>query len=107
MSRGVPSCSILPSRMTTILSLSTIASDWSWVTQIVVTPVRSWMRAELEAHLLAQAGIQIGQRLIEQQNLGVVGERPAKRDALLLAAGQLARHRHRSGPRASAATAPP
>ena len=44
---------------------------------------------ELEAHALAQLGVEIGQRLVEQQELGLHDERPGQREALLLAAGQL------------------
>ena len=47
--------------------------------------------AHLEAHLLAQIGVEIGQRLVEQQRLGLDDQRARERDALLLAARQLAR----------------
>ena len=46
--------------------------------------------AHLEAHLLAQIGVEIGQRLVEQQRLRLDDQRAGERDALLLAAGQLA-----------------
>ena len=46
--------------------------------------------ADLEAHLLAQVGVEIGQRLVEQQRLGLDHQRARQRHALLLAAGQLA-----------------
>jgi hypothetical protein len=46
---------------------------------------------DLEAHLLAQVGIEIRQGLVEEQRLGLHHERPGERHALLLAAGQLAR----------------
>ena len=46
--------------------------------------------AHLEAHLLAQIGVEVGQRLVEQQRLGLDDQRAGERDALLLAAGQLA-----------------
>ena len=47
--------------------------------------------ADLRAHLLAQIGIQVGQRFIQQQHLGFDHDRPRQRDALLLAAGQFRR----------------
>ncbi len=47
--------------------------------------------AHLEAHLLAQIGIEIAQRLIKQERLRLHDQRTRERDPLLLAAGQLAR----------------
>ncbi len=44
-----------------------------------------------ESHLLAQIGVEVGQRLVEQQGLGLDYERAGKCNALLLAARQLAR----------------
>ena len=46
---------------------------------------------ELEAHALAQLGVEIGQRLVEQQELRLHHERARQRQALLLAAGELGR----------------
>ena len=45
---------------------------------------------DLGAHLDAQLGVEVGQRLVEQEELGVAHQRPAHRDALALAARQLA-----------------
>ena len=47
--------------------------------------------AQLDAQRLAQLGIEIGQRLVEQQQLGRDRECARQRDALLLPAAQ--RHR--------------
>ena len=47
--------------------------------------------ADLDAHLLAQLGIEIGERLVEQQHVRPEDERAGQRHALLLAAGQLPR----------------
>ena len=44
---------------------------------------------DLEAHLLAQVGVEIGQRLVQQQDLGLDDQRARHRDALLLATRQL------------------
>src|SRR6516225_9000830 len=47
--------------------------------------------AHLEAHLLAQIGIEIRERLVEEERLGLDDEGARKRHALLLAARELAR----------------
>jgi hypothetical protein len=47
--------------------------------------------AHLEAHLLAQVGVEVRQRLVEQQGFGLDDQRARERNALLLAARQLAR----------------
>ena len=48
-------------------------------------------RLQLELHLLAQLQVECAERLVEQQHLRPVHERAGERDALLLAAGELAR----------------
>ncbi|MPM60397.1 hypothetical protein SDC9_107248 [bioreactor metagenome] len=45
--------------------------------------------AKLGLHLVAQLGVQIAQRLVEQQHAGLVGQCPGQGDPLLLAAGEL------------------
>ena len=47
--------------------------------------------ADLEAHLLAQIGVEIGERLVEQKRFRFDDERARERRALLLAAGQFMR----------------
>ena len=47
--------------------------------------------ADLDAHLLAQLGVEIRQGLVEQEHVGAEGERAGERDPLLLAARELAR----------------
>ena len=47
--------------------------------------------ADEDPHLLAQLGVEIGERLVEQQDLRLDHQRAGQRDALLLAAGKLAR----------------
>ena len=47
--------------------------------------------ADLEAHFLAQVGIEVRQRLVEQQHLRLDHQRTRQGDALLLPARQLAR----------------
>jgi len=46
---------------------------------------------QLNSHLRAQLGIEIGQWLVEQEHLGLLHERPSDRDTLALAAGELRR----------------
>ena len=48
-------------------------------------------RLQLDLHLLAELEVERAERLVEQQHLGPVDERPGERDALALAAGQLVR----------------
>ena len=50
-----------------------------------------WIRLELELHLLAQLQVERAERLVEQEHLRPVDEGAGDRDALLLAAGELAR----------------
>ena len=54
-------------------------------------PSRCCSSRELDAHLLAQLGVEVGQRLVEQQHLRLAHQRARKRHALLLAAGELRR----------------
>ena len=44
--------------------------------------------AQLIAHVAAQRGIEVGQRLVEQEDAGLDDERAGEGDALLLAAGE-------------------
>ena len=43
--------------------------------------------ADLARHFLAQRGVQVGQRFVQQQQPGMDRQRPRQRHALLLAAG--------------------
>ncbi len=44
---------------------------------------------QLRLHLLAQLEVERAERLVEEQDGGLLGQRPGERDPLLLAAGQL------------------
>ncbi len=44
---------------------------------------------ELEPHLHAQLGVEVGERLVEEEDLRVADQRAADGDALALAAGEL------------------
>ena len=46
---------------------------------------------ELDLHLAAQLEVERAERLVEEQHLRLVDQRPGQRDALLLAAGELGR----------------
>ena len=46
---------------------------------------------DLRAHLHAELGVEVGERLVEEEDLGVAHHRAAHGDALALAAGELAR----------------
>ena len=46
---------------------------------------------DLEAHLHAQLGVEVGQRLVEQEHRRLAHDRAPHRDALALAAGELPR----------------
>ena len=67
------------------------ASPWSWVTNTNVMPTSRWMRLQLDLHLLAQLEVEGAERLVEEQHLGAVDERPGEGDALALAAAELVR----------------
>ena len=68
-----------------------MASSWSCVTCTNVRPTSCVDALELDLQLAAQAQVQRAERLVEQQGLRAVDERAGERDALLLAAGDLAR----------------
>ena len=85
-------------------SASVMASIWSWVTNTEVTPRLAVQAAHFGAHGDAQLGIEVGERLVEQEHLGLAHHGAGHGDALALAAGKLARlaveiglERHRLG----------
>ena len=47
--------------------------------------------ADLDPHLVAELGIQVGERLVQQEHFGLDHQRAGERHTLLLAAGELAR----------------
>ena len=67
------------------------ASSWSCVTITVVSPSFFCSSRISTRTSCAQLGVEIGQRLVEQQDVGLDHERPRERHALLLPARQLAR----------------
>ena len=61
---------------------------------------------DLDAHVDAQLGVEIGQRLVEQEHARLTHQRAAHRDALALAARKLARPPARAGARSAASWRP-
>lgn len=45
--------------------------------------------ADLGAHVVPQFGVEVGEWFVEEEDVGLDGERAGERDALLLAAGEL------------------
>ena len=76
--------------MTAIRSDRVIASSWSWVTNTLVVPELQVEVLDLGPHPAAQAGVEVAERLVEQEDERLLDERPTERHALLLAAGHLA-----------------
>jgi hypothetical protein len=85
-----PICSMRPLSITTTRSATPSASSWSWVTKIVVTPISVVQLAQPLAQFLAHLGVERAERLVEQQHARLDRQRAGQRDALALAAGQLA-----------------
>ena len=75
--------------MSTIWSATSIASSWSCVTKIVVTCTSSCSRRSHCAQLLAHAGVERAERLVEQEHVRLDRERAGERHPLALAAGEL------------------
>ena len=99
-----PSCVRAPSRPWARAISSTIrpsarnstrsaydAAPGSWVTITMVWPNSSTLRRRKPEHLGAGAGVEVAGGLVGEHDRGAAGERAGARDALLLAAGQLAR----------------
>src|SRR3546814_17243097 len=61
-------------------------SDWS--SDVCSSDLQA---LQLDLHLLAQLEVERRERLVEQQHLGLAGERARQRHALLLSAGELPR----------------
>ena len=80
-----------PSLITAMRSESTSASSWSCVTKSAVRPEPPLQPLHLELHLLAQLAVERAERLVEEQQTRIEDDRSRERDALLLAAGELAR----------------
>ncbi len=91
ISCGGPLCSTRPPFMTATRSLIVSASSWSCVTNTNVMPSVSCSALQLDLQVLAEAGVERSERLVEQQHARAQDEGARERDALLLAARELAR----------------
>ena len=89
--RARPAARSRPPFITATVSAIVMASSWSWVTWTNVMPDLGLDPLELDLHLPAQLEVERAERLVEQQHLGPVDERPGQGDPLLLAAGELRR----------------
>ena len=91
--------------MTTTRSATSSASSWSCVTKIDGDVQLVVQAAQPAAQLLAHLGVERAERLVEQQHARLDGQRAGERDALALAAGELARDSGRRASRAAPARA--
>ena len=76
--------------MKTSVSPTSRAKPISWVTTTIVMPLVGEVAHDVE-HLADELRVERAGRLVEEHQLGLHRERPGDRDALLLAAGELAR----------------
>ncbi len=82
---------MLPSRMMTIRSAMVMASIWSWVTKIDGGAELLVEALDLGPHLhCASCGVEVGERLVEQEHLRLADDGAAHGDALALAADSCA-----------------
>jgi hypothetical protein len=89
-SRGVLLDDLAPSAMKTTRSAARRAKPISWVTTTIVMPDLASSSHHVE-HLVDHLGVEGRGGLVEEHDLGVHGQRPGDRHALLLAAGELRR----------------
>ena len=89
MSSGVPTWTSRPLRITPIRSLITIASSRLWVMYMKVLPVSLWMSLSSLSSDFPELVVDRRERLVEEQDLRVVGEGAGQGDALPLAARAL------------------
>jgi hypothetical protein len=72
-----------------------------------VVPSSRCSALDLGAHLHAQLGVEVRERLVEQEHLRLAHDRAAHRDALALAAGELRAACARAAARAEDLAPPP
>jgi hypothetical protein len=77
--------------MMPISSAMAKASCWSWVTRMAVTPSRLRISRTSSDRRSRRSDIEVGEGLVEQDQLGARRQRAGQRHALLLAAGELMR----------------
>jgi hypothetical protein len=89
--RAVPRSSIRPSRITTMMSATDMASSWSWVTWTKVVPSRCWIAFSSSCIARRSLRSSAPEGFVEQQDVGIDRERAGQRHALALAAGDRVR----------------
>ena len=89
MSAGVPTCSSRPWLMMASRSATSMASSWSCVTRTVVTCERVVQVAQPLAQLGPHLGVERPEGLVQQEDLGLDGQRPGQRHPLALATREL------------------
>ena len=82
---------MLPPRITTMRSERVMASSWSWVTIDAGDAQSSLQASDLSPHLHAQLRVEVRERLVEEQHLGLHDQGARERDPLLLSARELVR----------------
>ena len=92
-SPGVPIWRNCPSTITPMRSASAAASSKSWVTSRDGYLQTGKELLQLRADVGFRVSVQCGERLVEQQDIRVAGERTREGDALPLPAGEVARPR--------------
>ena len=78
-----------PALITRTRSASSAASSTEWVTKIMVTRVRAQIAQQLALELLARERVERAERLIHQEDIGVVCQHAGNGDPLLHAARKL------------------
>ena len=86
-----PAWTICPWSMMATRSARTVASVWSCVTKIAGTADSRRKGAQFLAQRVARAGIQRGERLVEQEDLGLHHQRASQSGALLLTRTEIVR----------------
>ena len=69
-----------------------LASSWSWVTKMVVRPSLRCKAQQFAAHLHAQAGVKVRQRLVQQQHLRLRSPRCGPARSAVAGRRKLVRH---------------
>ena len=87
---GVPNCSNRPARMIATRSARASASALVVGDEHRTEAQPLVQLVELRPHLVAQAGVQVAQRLVEQHHVGPGDQAPGQGHPLLLATAQLA-----------------
>ncbi len=72
-----------------MVSATSMASCWSWVTKMLVKCSSSCSRPQPAPQFMAHLAVQRPEGFVQQEHIGIDGQRTGERDALSLAPGQL------------------